>query len=76
MTLIDPRMTAPAMDAITHGWANGRASKSIQFIAFEDMLDKSLADLRAAFALGPVSAADFATPAVDTPLRLLMPEAA
>jgi ubiquinone biosynthesis protein Coq4 len=46
MTFVDPSMIQPAMDAITQGWDHGRRSRSIQFVKFEQMLDRPLADLR------------------------------
>jgi ubiquinone biosynthesis protein COQ4 len=54
-TLVDPWLIKPAMDAITEGWAYGRRARSIQFVAFETMLERPLADVRTAFGLdGPV----------------------
>jgi ubiquinone biosynthesis protein COQ4 len=49
MTLVDPLLIKPAMDAITDGWAYGRRSRSIQFVAFEQMLDRPLVDIRAEY---------------------------
>jgi ubiquinone biosynthesis protein COQ4 len=46
MTLVDPHLIKPGFDAITDGWALGRRAKSLQFIPFETMLDRPLADLR------------------------------
>ncbi|MCW3796896.1 Coq4 family protein [Sphingomonas sp. BN140010] len=46
MTLVDPALTVPAMDAITSGWALGRRARSIQFVKFEQMLDRPLRELR------------------------------
>lgn len=46
MTLVDPAMIQPAMDAITSGWRHGRAARSIQFVKFETMLDRPLAAIR------------------------------
>ena len=43
------------MDAITEGWAYSRRAKRIQFVSFEQMLDRPLADVRAEFGCnGPV----------------------
>jgi ubiquinone biosynthesis protein COQ4 len=56
-TLVDPWLIKPAMDAITEGWAYGRRAKSIQFVAFETMLDRPLDEVRAEYGL-------------DRPLRL------
>jgi ubiquinone biosynthesis protein COQ4 len=51
-TLVDPHLIQPAMDAITDGWSYGRRTKSIQFVAFEKMLDRPLAEVRAEYGLG------------------------
>ncbi|QLC25373.1 hypothetical protein HFP57_10295 [Parasphingopyxis algicola] len=51
MTLIDPWMINPAMDAITDGWAYGRQARSIQFVKFESMLDRPLEDVRRDYGL-------------------------
>ena len=51
-TLVDPLLIRPAMDAITDGWAYGRRARSIQFVAFEEMLDRPLADVQAEYGLG------------------------
>jgi ubiquinone biosynthesis protein COQ4 len=50
-TLVDPWLIKPAMDAITEGWAYGRRAKSIQFVAFETMLDRPLDEVRAEYGL-------------------------
>jgi ubiquinone biosynthesis protein COQ4 len=50
-TLVDPLLIKPAMDAITDGWSYGRRTKSIQFVAFEKMLDRPLADIRQEYGL-------------------------
>jgi ubiquinone biosynthesis protein COQ4 len=50
-TLVDPLLIKPAMDAMTDGWAYGRRTKSIQFVAFEKMLDRPLADIRSEYGL-------------------------
>jgi ubiquinone biosynthesis protein COQ4 len=68
MTLVDPYLIKPAMDAITDGWAYGRASRSIQFVAFENMLDRPLDEVRAEYGLlrdGPSFVLD--TPSSKTP---------
>jgi ubiquinone biosynthesis protein Coq4 len=51
MTLVDPRMTRDAMDAITSGWAFGRRARSIQFVRFEQMLDRPLEEVRRDYGL-------------------------
>jgi ubiquinone biosynthesis protein COQ4 len=50
-TLVDPLLIKPAMDAITDGWAFGRRARSIQFVAFEKMLDRPLRDIQAEYNL-------------------------
>jgi ubiquinone biosynthesis protein COQ4 len=52
MTLVDPLLIKPAMDAITDGWAYGRRTQSIQFVAFEEMLDRPLRDVQREYGLG------------------------
>ncbi len=56
MTLVDPLLIKPAMDAITDGWAYGRRTRSIQFVAFETMLDRQLDDVQREYGLGRVTA--------------------
>lgn len=51
MALVDPYLIKPAMDAITDGWSHGRQSRSIQFVKFELMLDRPLADVRREYGL-------------------------
>lgn len=51
MALVDPWLIKPGMDAITDGWTFGRRANSLQFIAFEAMLDRPLADIRREFGL-------------------------
>ena len=51
MTLIDPYLIKPAMDAIADGWALGRAARSIQFVKFEEMLDLPLDEVREGYGL-------------------------
>lgn len=66
-TLVDPYLIKPAMDAITEGWAYGRRAKSIQFVAFEQMLDRPLAAVRAEYGLDRVPSAPRAVPGEQTP---------
>ena len=51
MTLVDPHLIKMGFDAITDGWALGRRAKSLQFIPFETMIDRPLADLRREYGL-------------------------
>jgi ubiquinone biosynthesis protein Coq4 len=51
MTFLEPSMIDPAMDAITSGWQRGRQARSIQFVKFEQMLDRSLAEVRQEYRL-------------------------
>jgi ubiquinone biosynthesis protein Coq4 len=55
-TLVDPLLIKPAMDAITDGWAYGRRTRSIQFVAFEKMLDRPLAEIREEYGLDRAAA--------------------
>ncbi len=66
-TLVDPYLIKPAMDAITEGWAYGRRARSIQFVAFEAMLDRPLADVRAEYGLDRVPSAPKTVPSEQTP---------
>jgi ubiquinone biosynthesis protein COQ4 len=50
-TLVDPLLIKPAMDAITDGWAYGRRARSIQFVAFETMLDRPLREIQDEYGL-------------------------
>ena len=72
MTLVDPYLIKPGMDAITDGWALGRHARSVQFVKFEHRLGEPLDDIRAEFGLqrDPVARAD--TPPERTP-ELLKP---
>ena len=67
MTFIDPHLTVPAMNAITHGWSHGRAAKSLQFVKFEEQLDEPLDEVRRRFDIRVASVEDFATPTHQTP---------
>lgn len=69
-TLVDPYLIKPAMDAITEGWAFGRRAKSIQFVAFEAMLDHPLADVRAEYGLDRELRAPKVVPTEQTPALL------
>jgi ubiquinone biosynthesis protein Coq4 len=51
MALVDPWLIKPGMDAITDGWAFGRRAKSLQFIRFEEMIDRPLGDIRREYGL-------------------------
>jgi ubiquinone biosynthesis protein Coq4 len=51
MTFLEPSIIDPAMDAITRGWQHGRHARSIQFVKFEQMLDRPLSDVRREFRL-------------------------
>ena len=50
-TLVDPLLIKPAMDAIADGWSFGRRARSIQFVAFEKMLDRPLRDVQEEYGL-------------------------
>lgn len=66
-TLVDPHLIKPAMDAITDGWAYGRRARSIQFVKFEQMLARPLADVQREYGLGRESHVPMVTPEVRTP---------
>jgi ubiquinone biosynthesis protein Coq4 len=53
MTLLDPGLIEPAMTAIVDGWSFGKRARSIQFVAFEKMLDRSLHEVRKEYGLDP-----------------------
>jgi ubiquinone biosynthesis protein Coq4 len=67
MTLVDPHLIKPAMDAIADGWSFGRNARSIQFVKFEQRLGEPLDAIRAEFDLlrAPCSIAQ--TPSVNAP---------
>lgn len=67
MTLVDPHLIKPAMDAIADGWALGRNSRSVQFVKFEHRLGEPLDALRAEFGLLREPCAIAVTPVVKTP---------
>lgn len=71
MTLVDPHLIKPAMDAITDGWSYGRAARSIQFVRFEEMIDRPLADVRAAYGLSRGDVRAVETPVVKPPELLV-----
>lgn len=57
MTLIDPHMIVPTMDAITDGWRFGRVTPNLQCEKWETMLDHDLTDVRARYGVDPILAA-------------------
>ena len=67
MTLVDPYLIKPAMDAITEGWSLGRRARSIQFVAFENMLDRPLDEVRREYGLTEGVESCTATPYERTP---------
>lgn len=60
MTFLDPDLTRPAMDAITDGWGYGSRARSLQFVAFETMLDRPLGEVRREYLLDRPEAASTA----------------
>jgi ubiquinone biosynthesis protein Coq4 len=46
MTLVNPKMIVPMMDAITDGWQLGRATPNMQCIRWEELLDRPLEEVR------------------------------
>jgi ubiquinone biosynthesis protein Coq4 len=67
MTLVDPHLIKPAMDAIADGWTYGRKARSIQFVKFEERLNEPLAAVQAEFGLDRGEIAISETPTVNTP---------
>jgi ubiquinone biosynthesis protein Coq4 len=67
MAFVDPYMIVPAMDAITQGWTYGRRARSIQFVRFEEMLDRPLADVRREYGLDEDGIDAITTPTIRTP---------
>lgn len=51
MTFLDPKSILPMMDAISAGWQYGRTAANLQFIRWEDMLDRPLQQLRGEYGL-------------------------
>jgi ubiquinone biosynthesis protein Coq4 len=60
MTFLDPDLTRPAMDAIADGWGYGSRARSLQFVAFETMLDRPLDEVRREYRLDRTAAAQAA----------------
>lgn len=71
MTFQDPLLIRPGMDAIATGWQLGRRTRSIQYVAFEALIEEPLAEIRLRWGIDPVAAADFTTPRENTPLSLV-----
>jgi len=67
MALVDPYLIKPAMDAISHGWTYGREARSIQFIKFENMLDRPLEEVRREYRLGRDCSGVSGTPQSSAP---------
>ena len=51
MTLLQPDLIKPAMDAISDGWAFGRKAKNLQFVKFEHQLDRPLKEIQLEYGL-------------------------
>ena len=51
MTLLDPDMIVPMMDAISDGWAFGRSAANIKFNRWEDQFGRDLGDIRREYRL-------------------------
>lgn len=67
MTLVDPLLIKPGMDAITEGWALGRRARSLQFVKFEHRLADPLDAVRAEYGLLREPSSASATPQQRTP---------
>ncbi len=70
MTLVDPLLIKPAMDAILDGWSLGRSARSVQFVRFEDRYDEPLEAIRAEYRLLRDTVGDYHTPVDKTPVLL------
>ena len=51
MTFLNPSMTGLVMDAISDGWSFGRQAKNLNYVRWEEMMHRPVAELRAAFNL-------------------------
>ena len=51
MTLLNPAMIQPMMDAISDGWTHGRSASSLALEPWESMLDEPLGDLRSRYGI-------------------------
>ena len=60
MTLLDPDMIVPTMDAVSEGWQYGRRTNNLQFERWEDQLDRPLAEVRHDYNIDPPERAKLA----------------
>ena len=51
MTFLNPSMTGLVMDAISDGWRFGRQAKNLNYVRWEEMMDRPVAELRSEFKL-------------------------
>ena len=51
MTFLNPSMTNLVMDAISDGWSYGRQAKNLNYVRWEEKMDRLVAEL----ILGPSS---------------------
>ena len=51
MTFLNPSMTGLVMDAISDGWTFGRQAKNLNYVRWEEMMARPVAELRAEFNL-------------------------
>ena len=51
MTLVNPDLIGPAMNAICDGWAYGKRARNIQLVKFESLLDRPLREVQAEYGL-------------------------
>ncbi len=49
MTFLDPDMIRPMMGAIAEGYAAGRRAKNVQWLRFEEMMDRPVEEIRARY---------------------------
>lgn len=66
-TFVDPKLIAPAMDAIVDGWQFGRTAANLQFVRLERYYDTDLGEARALLGLTRTHTPDFQTPSILTP---------
>lgn len=53
MTLLDPDLIVPSMQAMSDGWQHGRRARNIQLLKWEEDLARPLEDIREEYLLDP-----------------------
>ena len=51
MTFMNPNMTGMVMDAISEGWQLGRQAKNLNYVRWEELMDRPVTELREEFGL-------------------------